>query len=354
MQKTPVLHQIIAIRDSVPYLCPYTLHHFMHKYLLSSLLWAACLLGVIIVLSHPLHAQKNTTVTIPGTAQQFNLALMPGGNFEMGSPETQTGRGTNEGYHKVQLDSFWMGTHEVTFDEFFLFQFLTFDSDTAAVQGFKADAIARPSPPYYDFTYGRGKAGGFPATTMTQQSALRYCRWLSDKTGDFYRLPTEAEWEYACKAGTSTTYSWGDDATKAGEYAWFYDKSSGSYQKIGTKKPNPWGLFDMHGNVMEWCLDFYVDDYFQRLDTASVNPLIYPAKKHSRTMKGGCFEDEVMALRSAARKKSDPKWQARDPQIPKSKWWNPESPFAGFRLVRDTRNLSKTERDAFFDKVTKD
>lgn len=302
----------------------------------------------------PLMAQKTEKITIPGSKQQFTLALIPGGSFDMGSPADQAGRGTNEGAHRVQLDSFWIGTHEVTFDEFFHFQFIEFDSDTAATTGFKADAIARPSPPYYDFTYGRGKAGCFPATTMTQQSALRYCRWLSDKTGDFYRLPTEAEWEYACKAGQNTAYSWGDDPAKAAEYAWFYDNSSGSYQKTGTKKPNPWGLYDMHGNVMEWCLDFYTDDYFQRLDTASVNPVIYPTKKHSRTMKGGCFEDEVVALRSAARKKSDPKWQARDPQIPKSKWWNPESPFAGFRIVRDQRRLTKAERDAFFDKAIKD
>jgi formylglycine-generating enzyme required for sulfatase activity len=302
----------------------------------------------------PLFSQKTSVVTIPGSQQRFTLVHLPGGDFEMGSPTDQPGRNTNEGLHKVSLDSFWIGIHEVTFDEFFLFQFRTFDTDTAKEEGFKADAIARPSPPYYDFTYGRGKAGGFPATTMTQQGAMRYCKWLSDKTGDLYRLPTEAEWEYACKAGTQTAYSWGDDASKAGEYAWYYDNSSGSYQKTGTKKPNPWGLYDMHGNVMEWCIDFYKEDYYARLDSNAVNPIILPLKKHSRTVKGGCFEDEVVALRSAARKKSDPKWQQRDPQIPKSKWWNPESPFVGFRVVRDGRKMTKAERDAFFEKVIKD
>ncbi len=293
-------------------------------------------------------------VTIPGTQRTFTMALLPGGVYQMGSPEAEAGRTANEGRHEVTLDGFWIGVHEVTFDEFFCFQFKEFDSDAAKEPEFNADAVARPSPPYYDFTYGRGKADGFPATTMTQQSALRYCQWLSDKTGDFYRLPTEAEWEYACRAGTQTAYSWGDDASKAADYAWFFDNSSGSYQKTGTKKPNPWGLYDMHGNVMEWCIDFYTEDYFQRLDTASVNPLIWPTKKHSRTMKGGCFEDDATALRSAARRKSDPKWQARDPQIPKSRWWNPESPFAGFRLVRETKPRSKAERDAFFERVIKD
>jgi formylglycine-generating enzyme required for sulfatase activity len=110
----------------------------------------------------------------------------------------------------------------------------------------------------------------------------------------------------------------------------------------------------MHGNAMEYCLDYYTADYFSRLDSASVNPMIPPVKKYSRTLKGGCFEDYPEALRSAARRKSDPKWQARDPQIPKSKWWNPESPFAGFRLVKEISSKNKAERDAFFEKWIRD
>ncbi len=298
------------------------------------------------------NAPEKQTVVIPGSKVSFQMACLPGGTFSMGSPSTEVGRDEDEGQHGVTLDSFWIGVHELTFDALFLFQFRAFDSDTSLVDpSFRADAVSRPSPPYYDFTYGRGKAGGFPAATMTQQAALRYCQWLSDKTGDFYRLPTEAEWEYACRAGTSTVYSWGNDPKLADEYAWFYENSAGSYQKVGTKKPNPWGLYDMHGNVAEWCLDFYTSEYFSRLDTASINPLILPTKKHSRTVKGGCFEDYPEALRCADRRKSDPKWQAIDPQIPKSKWWNPESPFVGFRLVKETRQRSKAERDAFFEKL---
>lgn len=296
-----------------------------------------------------------TEVQIPGAEVRFKLVLVPAGQFMMGAPTDEPGRDEDEGRHLVTLDSFWIGMYEVTFDEFFLFQFKELDSDAAADPAtFKADAVTRPSPPYYDFTYGRGKAGGFPAATMTQQGALRYCQWLSDKTGDFYRLPTEAEWEYACRAGASTAYSWGTDPKQAGDYAWFYENSAGSYQKVGTKKPNPWGLYDMHGNVAEWCLDFYTADYFARLDSASINPLILPVKKHSRTVKGGCFEDYPEELRCADRRKSDPKWQARDPQIPKSKWWNPESPFVGFRIVKEMKRVSKQERDAFFEKVIKD
>jgi formylglycine-generating enzyme required for sulfatase activity len=294
-------------------------------------------------------------VNIPGTAVSFQMALLPGGIFQMGSPVNEKGREADEGSHEVTLDSFWMGVYEVTWDEFYSFQFRHMDMDSSYnPSGFQADAIARPSPPYYDFTYGRGRAGGFPAATMTQQAALRYCQWLSDQTGDFYRLPTEAEWEYACRAGTKTTYSWGGQANKAGDFAWYYDNSSGSYQKVGSKKPNAWGLYDMHGNVAEWTLDFYTADYFQRLDSSSINPVVFPIKKHSRTVRGGSFEDYMPQLRCADRLKSDPKWQARDPQIPKSKWWNPESPFVGFRIMREQHPRDKRERDLFFEKTIKD
>jgi hypothetical protein len=136
-----------------------------------------CLI-LLMVLPLVLSAQIKPVVKqeiIPGSTVGYKMALIPGGKFIMGSPETEKGRGADEGLHEVTLDSFWIGVCEVTFDEFFLFQFRSSDSDVSPVSGFSADAVARPSPPYYDFTYGRGKAGGYPATTMTQQAALRYC-----------------------------------------------------------------------------------------------------------------------------------------------------------------------------------
>lgn len=329
-----------------------------NQFPISNFQFIACFLTLLLAngVGERLQAQtRQTSVTIPGAQVAFKMALLPGGVFQMGSPADEKGRKDNEGQHAVQLDSFWMGVCEVTWEEFVLFQLRANDSDADAdpANDFKADAVSRPSPPYFDFTYGRGKQGKLPAATMTQQAALRYCAWLSDKTGDFYRLPTEAEWEYACRAGTKTAFFWGEDPAQVGDYAWYYDNSKGSYQPVGAKKPNPWGLYDIYGNVAEWTLDFYEDDYFARLDTASTNPWVRPLRKHSRTVRGGSFEDYVEDLGSARRLKSDPKWQARDPQIPKSLWWNPDSPFLGFRLVKETKRRSKAERDAFFAQAIK-
>ena len=286
---------------------------------------------------------KPYTNTIPGTKVRYAMVPIPGGEFLMGSPATEPGRKADESpQHPVRVGPFWMGMFEVTWNEFELFMYLDDekrerDAAAEALEANKlADAVTRPSKPYTEMSFGMGK-DGFPAISMTQHGANKYCHWLSAKTSHYYRLPTEAEWEYACRAGTTTAYSFGDDAAKLGEYAWFEDNSDFKYQKVGRKKPNPWGLYDMHGNVAEWCLDQYEPNYEQVLGpagAAAVNPWQIATQPYPHATRGGSFDDDPAKLRSAARRPSDKSWKMRDPQLPKSIWWLTDAQFIGFRIVR--------------------
>ena len=278
---------------------------------------------------------------ITGTSLSIKMSPIPGGTCLLGSSVKEKGHENDENPQKtVKVDSFWMATYEITHDQFELF--LDEDKDGAP----KPDAITRPSPPYIDFTLGMGKQGGFPASSMSQYSALMYCKWLYLKTGIFYRLPTEAEWEYACRAGASTTYPFGNDAKKLTEYGWFAKNSSGKYHKVGELKPNAWGLYDMLGNMQEWTLDEYRADYLATIKED--NPSVLPTSRHPRTLKGGSYESKDMDLRPANRIVSDLVWNRRDPQIPRSKWWNTDAPFLGFRIIRPVKQPSKEEIEAFF------
>ncbi|MDP4129762.1 MAG: SUMF1/EgtB/PvdO family nonheme iron enzyme [Bacteroidota bacterium] len=280
---------------------------------------------------------------IPNTTVSFRMVPIPAGSFLMGSPDKETGRRADEGpATKVFVDSFWMEEHEVTYDEYVLF------SDEERDPEPKPDGITRPSPPYIDFTLGMGKGGGFPANSMSQYGALMYCQWLYKKTGIFYRLPTEAEWEYACRAGSSSAYPFREDKQQLDQYAWYAANSGNRYHAVKQLKPNAWGLYDMLGNVAEWTLDQYQADYFKRLGRDVRNPLMQPESKYPLSLRGGDFRDEASALRSAARIPSERKWNARDPQIPKSKWWNADAPFIGFRIVRPVKQPDAHEAGLFF------
>jgi formylglycine-generating enzyme required for sulfatase activity len=284
--------------------------------------------------------------TIPGTTVLFKMIPIPTGSFIMGSSEDQKGHQPDEDpATEVKLSAFWIEEHEVTYDEYVLF--LDEGRDTGPLP----DGVTRPSPPYVDFTLGMGKSGGFPANSMTQYAALMYCKWLYNKTGIFYRLPTEAEWEYACRAGSEKSYSFGDDENDLKDYGWYADNSDNKYHKIKQLKPNAWGLYDVYGNVAEWTLDQYLENYFEAIKTNTTDPFIPPNSKYPITLKGGHFRDQAKELRSASRLASTRKWNARDPQIPKSKWWIADAPFVGFRIVRPLHQPSAKEVDQFFSRA---
>ena len=311
-------------------------------------LFSAMFIGTLAV------AQTNDTAfskyiqPLPESELSFAMLPVPGGSFMMGSPDADAGKKADEQPQvKVTVDSFWMGMHEVTYDEYQIFVL-----DESISYSTLTDAVTRPSTPYLDMSHGMGKTGGFPAVSMQHLGAIMYCKWLYTKTGIFYRLPTEAEWEYANRAGATTVYPFGNDASLLGEYAWYKENSENKYHKIGQKKPNAWGFHDMQGNVAEWVLDQYDENYFKTIADSTDNPIIRPTKRNPRVVRGGSYKDDAKALRSASRESSSTSWNRRDPQVPKSRWWNADAPFVGFRLVRPVNQPTAAEAEAFFNSYT--
>src|SRR5207253_9457878 len=156
----------------------------------------------------------------------YAMAAIPAGDFLMGSPDSDPSHKKDEQpQHKVHVDAFWMQAHEVTWDEYRLFMFAKQAGETTHPD-ILVDAVSRPTRPYVEMSFGMG-IEGYPAISMTQHAANKYAEWLSAKTGEFYRLPTEAEWEYACRAG-------GGEPAKLDEVAWYSANSKGQYQKVAT------------------------------------------------------------------------------------------------------------------------
>ncbi len=273
----------------------------------------------------------------------FEMLPIPGGVFLMGSPDDEIGRAADEGpQHPVVIKPFWMGKYEVRWDEYDHFWSKRPGGppprpDTAKKPGKLTDALTSPTPPYEDETFGHGREGN-PTLAISHHAAMEYCRWLSDKTGKKYRLPTEAEWEWACRAGTTGAYSFGDDANKLGAHGWFVGNSDDAAQKVGKKLPNPWGLHDMHGGVAEWCIDAYAADFYGKFpkDKTTLNPFNPPTEfRYPYVARGGSWVDPPEKCRSAARRQSSKDWLKRDPQRPQSIWWMTEADYVGFRVVRE-------------------
>jgi formylglycine-generating enzyme required for sulfatase activity len=268
---------------------------------------------------------------------KFEMVYVPGGDFTMGDK-------ADGPPHRVEVGGFWMGRCEVTWDEFDLFrldeEFPRADDQKA--KGRTPDAITRPTNPFVDETYGHEREG-HPALCMTHHAAMTYCHWLRQKTKKAYRLPTEAEWEYAARAGRGDTAYWfGDDPKLLSDHAWFKDNSPdddrprGTTHTVGTKKPNPLGLHDMYGNVAEWTLDQYDGKAYERRvkNPLSIRPVAVPeARRWSHVARGGSWADRAEKCRSAARRVSDKSWLKWDPMEPQSIWWLTRMDVIGFRVV---------------------
>jgi len=217
------------------------------------------------------------------------------GKFVMGSPESETGRYDDERQHEVQIrHGFWMGRYEVTFAQY--------DAFCKATHHLRA----------LDGGWGRGNQ---PVINVSWHDAAAFARWLSEQTGHHYRLPTEAEWEYAARAGTTTAFSFGDDPGIADEYAWSSLNAGRRAHPVGQKKPNPWGLYDMHGNVWEWTASKYVEDY----DGSELEVVGFKSFDR-RAVRGGSWYFLPKGMRSADRRIYSPKLRLS---------------FVGFRLVRE-------------------
>lgn len=200
----------------------------------------------------------------------MKLNLIPPGEFVMGSPKSEPGRWDDETQHRVKITKpFYLSAHEVTQEQY------------EQVMG------SNPS---------RSEGPTKPVEQVNWNEAVAFCGKLSVQEGVEYRLPTEAEWEYSCRAGTTTAYSFGNDVAQLGEYAWWAGNSVGGTRPVGELKPNAWGLFDMHGNVVEWCQDWYGD-----YDLQVVSDPAGAAPGRCRVLRGGAFVLQPLYVRAANR-----------------------------------------------------
>jgi len=222
------------------------------------------------------------------TKSGVDMILVPSGSFTMGDKQGDV----DEQPHKVYVDSFYVDKYLVTQEEY--------------------EKVMGENP-------SRWKERKNPVEQVRWSDAVKYCNarsrlegfqpcynletWECNFDADGYRLPTEAEWEYACRAGTETSYSFGDDARKLKNYAWFKDNSGGRPRPVGQKLPNPWGIYDVYGNVWEWCNDFYKVDYYQ--ESPEKNPK-GPATGDTKVLRGGCWNATADKCRSSYRYNENP------------------------------------------------
>ena len=299
----------------------------------------------------------NFTETVPGSTASIKMVAIPGGEFLMGSPENEPFREEDEGpQKKVKVSPFFMGEYEVTWDQFWAFYSETMSEGRTPPSKIYAnntrediDAVSGPTPPFGAPDQGWGM-GDRPAITMTHYSAETFCQWLTLKTGKKYRLPTEAEWEYAARGGTSTPYFFEGnpkkfsnegfmkgifkpDTTGINGFTIYANNSSNRSQEPAKVKANPFGLKNMLGNVMEYCSDWYAEDAYKDIKDGELDPK-GPSDGKEYVVRGGLYNSDAADLRSAARAHTEhDKWLKTDPQNPKSIWWYSDIKGIGFRVV---------------------
>ena len=302
-------------------------------------------------------AFENFIETIPGTAASISMIAVPGGEFTIGSPEDEPFRDDNEGpQRRVRISPFFMGEVEVTWDQFWAFYSETMSEGRTPPAVIYAnnsrddiDAVSGPTPPFGLPDQGWGM-GSRPAITMTHYSAQTFCQWLSLKTGKKYRLPTEAEWEYAARGGTQTPYFFEGnprklsnkgflkdifepDTTGIDSHVIYVNNSDNRSQEPSETRPNPFGLKNMLGNVMEYCEDWYADDSYESITDGELDPR-GPSEGTEHVVRGGHYNSDAADLRSAARSHTEhDDWLKTDPQNPKSIWWYSDVKGIGFRVV---------------------
>lgn len=301
--------------------------------------------------------------TIPGTKVSFEMQPIPGGKIKLGSPEAETGHNKSESPQlEIEIEPFWMGTYEVTWAEYK--QYMGMDEKFKKLVAEKlivlkevdqSTIVTAPSSLYDPtFTFQFGEDPKQPALSMSQFAARQYTKWLSGITGETYRLPSEAEWEHAARAGTTTAYYFGKDAAELKDHAWFMDNAEEMTHKVGLKKPNPWGLYDIYGNVAEWTLDEYTADGYAKLKdkNKSIDAVQWPTKLFPRSMRGGSWDDDAAGCRSAARRGSnDEVYFKTDPNFPKSPWWFTDGHgiAVGMRLMRPLSPSPKELRARYWE-----
>ena len=244
--------------------------------------------------------------SLPGGGT-MSMVWIASGEFMMGSSSSEAGRDDDEGpVHRVRIsEGFWLGKYEVTVG-----QFSRFVSATGHSTGNSCWAWNSSKREWENRSGANWRNPGFsqtdshPVVCVSWEDVQAYARWLSSETDASYALPTEAEWEYSCRAGTRTRWSFGDAEDQLTRYAWYGGNNIPFGTKsVGMKLSNGWGLYDMHGNVCEWVQDWYGSDYYSR--SSSVDP-VGPLTGSYRVVRGGCFSDYARYVRSANRSDSSP------------------------------------------------